>query len=97
MRLNEQEITAIRESFILIFGSGSIYLFGSRIDDSKKGGDIDLYIENIPQNNIANKRIDFLISLKRKIGEQKIDIVINRNDNKPIYQIAKKGILLCKN
>jgi predicted nucleotidyltransferase len=97
MRLLSNEVLAIKESFLEIFTSGSIYLFGSRVDDSKKGGDIDLYIENIQKNNIANKKIDFLISLKRKIGEQKIDVVINRDDNKPIYKIAKKGILLCKN
>ena len=28
-----------------IFHSGDIYLFGGRVDDTKKGADIDLYID----------------------------------------------------
>jgi hypothetical protein len=42
MRLTNYEITSIKESFHQIFDTGKIYLFGSRIDDSLKGGDIDL-------------------------------------------------------
>ena len=45
MRLNENEIKSIKETFIKIFKDGEIYLFGSRLDDNIKGGDIDLYIE----------------------------------------------------
>nr|MBL0721603.1 nucleotidyltransferase domain-containing protein [Sulfurovaceae bacterium] len=46
MRLMTQEKNAIIESFQEVFKSGKIYLFGSRVDDSKKGGDIDLYIQS---------------------------------------------------
>jgi predicted nucleotidyltransferase len=45
MRLTNQEIRDIKESFHRVFGTGKIYLFGSRVDDSSKGGDIDLFIE----------------------------------------------------
>ena len=40
MRLNENEIIQIKQSFESVFHTGKIYLFGSRIDDTKKGGDI---------------------------------------------------------
>ena len=45
MRLSTYEVDAIKDTFKDIFQNGDIYLFGSRIDDDKKGGDIDLYIK----------------------------------------------------
>ena len=46
MRLTKTQIKAIQDSFFTFFMKGDkIWLFGSRVDDSKKGGDIDLYIE----------------------------------------------------
>jgi len=95
MRLTQKQIEAISESFKEIFQSGKIYLFGSRVDESKKGGDIDLYIDTDDKDNLSLKKIDFLVSLKRKIGEQKIDVVISRDKNRAIEQEAiKKGIEL---
>jgi len=44
MRINKQEIEVIKNCFESVFKIGKIYLFGSRVDDSQKGGDIDLYI-----------------------------------------------------
>ena len=46
MRLSIEESKMIRDSAVKYFGKNSkIYLFGSRTDDKKKGGDIDIYIE----------------------------------------------------
>jgi len=64
MRLTNFEATTIKKVFTEIFGEGKIYLFGSRIDDSKRGGDIDLYL--CPKNefeDIREKKIEFLIRL----------------------------------
>jgi len=44
MRLTKRYIDVIKESFKNVFETGDIYLFGSRVDDTKKGGDIDLYL-----------------------------------------------------
>ena len=44
MRLNSFYRKAITTVFYDVFHTGSIYLFGSRVDDSAKGGDIDLYL-----------------------------------------------------
>jgi predicted nucleotidyltransferase len=95
MRLTHFEIEAITGTFKEVFESGKIYLFGSRVDDTLKGGDIDLYIDTVYNNTLIEKKIDFLVSLKRKIGEQKIDVVLSRDKNRPIEQEAlNKGIAL---
>ncbi len=79
-----------------IFGEESkIYLFGSRVDDSKKGGDIDLYIEPENRDALYEKKIQFLIKLKSTIGFQKIDVVIAQDISRLIEIEAKtKGIQL---
>ena len=58
-------------------------------------GDIDLYVELEDQPDSTRKKIDFLVTLKRKIGARKIDVVIDRKQNRPIDRKAKEeGVLL---
>jgi hypothetical protein len=46
MRLTQEQQSAIRTAASEAFGAGAtVWLFGSRVDDHKKGGDIDLVIE----------------------------------------------------
>ena len=95
MRLSEIQQKAIKKYFLEVFHDGHIYLFGSRIDDEKKGGDIDLYIDAPDTKNLVHKKLDFLVKLKREIGNQKIDVVFNKGLNRVIDDIAmKEGILL---
>ena len=98
MRLTPKEQKAITETFSEIFPSGDIYLFGSRVDDTKRGGDIDLYIvleKKMALSTLFDKNIDFLVELKGKIGEQKIDVLISKDKNRLIEQEAlKNGIKL---
>ncbi|NPA28389.1 MAG: nucleotidyltransferase domain-containing protein [Epsilonproteobacteria bacterium] len=95
MRLTDYEIEAIIKSFKEVFKKGEIYLFGSRVDDTKRGGDIDLYIITPKENSTIDNKIKFLISLQDKIGEQKIDVVISKDKNRLIEQEAiKRGVKL---
>jgi len=82
MRLTKQERQAIKETFIDVFNSGKIYLFGSRVDNSKKGGDVDLYIElnkSLDAKTLLEKKLEFKLRLYDRIGEQKIDIVFAKD------------------
>ena len=90
MRLSKKYIETIKFYFNEIFKSGEIYLFGSRVDDTKKGGDIDLYLVVSNHNNLFKKKIKFLAKLKRELGEQKIDIVFNKDKDRLIEKEAKK-------
>lgn len=94
MRLNEYEIKAIKESFKQFDNNARIYLFGSRVDDNKKGGDIDLLIfsDKLTQKDA----IKIKNSLWDKIGEQKIDILIVKDISHPFTRIAlKESVRLC--
>ena len=95
MRLSDQEILAIKTVFNDIFGEGNVFLFGSRVDDSKKGGDIDLFLDPVNRERLYYKKIDFLVKLKNQIGYQSIDIVFNEDNHRLIEQeIREHGVQL---
>ena len=99
MRLLENEKSAIKDSFDSTFlPEDKLYIFGSRIDETKKGGDIDLFIKlskELPEIEKLNKKIEFLNKIYTKIGEQKIDIIFSSLQVKSIEKEAlSKGILL---
>lgn len=68
------------------FGNDAkIWLFGSRADDQKRGGDVDIFVES------ASK--DVMQKLKCKsalvdLFDLKVDLVVGLGD-KPIHRIAK--------
>ncbi len=92
MRLTPDQQRAIRTATTEVFGEGAgVWLFGSRANDSKKGGDIDLLICPHPEatEHIFYKKIRWLSKLERELGERKIDVVIEvPHDTRPIVAIA---------
>lgn len=77
-----------------------MWLFGSRVDDNKRGGDIDLLIETdqVDIDAIARAEVSFQTKIQTKLGEQKIDVLLDypsRKTRPPIFYVAKQtGILL---
>ena len=66
MRLTSEQIAAIKGLATECFGAGTaVYLFGSRLDGAKRGGDIDLYIETdeLEAARILDAKYDFLAKL----------------------------------
>lgn len=92
MRLRAYEIKAIKESVGKLDEHAKVYLFGSRVDDAKKGGDIDLLIFS----QILTQEHAFKISgrICDKIGEQKIDIVIEKDTSNPFTRVIMKEAIL---
>ncbi len=75
----------------------NVYLFGSRADDDKHGGDIDLYIEGYSVSEPVKSKLAFKVALCDVIGEQKIDVVFHdlALPLQPIHEIAlAEGIKL---
>ena len=95
MRLSTSQHQAIKKYFLEVFKEGQIYLFGSRVDERKKGGDIDLYIQTPNKKNLMRKKLDFLVKLKREIGLQKIDVVFDKGMHRAIDGVAiREGMKL---
>lgn len=93
MRLEGYEVKAIKDVIYNKDPKAKIYLFGSRVDDGKKGGDIDLLVISEGLNKIDGWAIKDEIC--DRIGQQKIDIVITRDTNEPFVRIAlREGVLL---
>ncbi|MCD5407258.1 MAG: nucleotidyltransferase domain-containing protein [Desulfotomaculum sp.] len=88
MRLNKYETRVLKTTFKKFDPDAKIYLYGSRVDDTKKGGDIDLLIfsEHLQQKDASEIR-EFLWE---KLGEQKIDILIVKNTTHPFTRLALK-------
>ncbi|MGC2457085.1 MAG: nucleotidyltransferase domain-containing protein [Gallionellaceae bacterium] len=80
MRLTDIQRAVIREEVQRHFGENvRPLLFGSRVRDDARGGDIDLYIEaeGSPQETLA-RELKLYAVLQRRLGEQRIDLVVHR-------------------
>ncbi len=74
MRLKPEIRTYIRESAALLFPDTEVYLFGSRLRNNERGGDIDLLL--LSEDKIDNKKLrGFRVNFYKKFGWQKIDLV----------------------
>ncbi len=92
VRLPEEVVREIKKLTKEIFGEeAKVWIFGSRADLEKKGGDIDIYIETPNLTDRLSKKLKFLVRLEEKIGEQKIDLIVKEPDcAEPICVEAKK-------
>ncbi len=99
MRLNERSkdiiVNTICNNFSEVF---KIILFGSRADDGKKGGDIDLLVETPSAVSLAfTEKINALAEIQAKLGEQRIDLITSCGveDKRLIVKNAyRDGIIL---
>jgi predicted nucleotidyltransferase len=99
MRLTKAQRQAIVEATARTFGpQARVRLFGSRVDDSARGGDIDLYIEVdqvLPNRAAAASRL--IAQLQIALGDQRIDVVLVDPDtaHQPIHETAQRqGVAL---
>lgn len=79
MRLSPEATTIIRTLVRGRFGPDSgIWVFGSRLDDGARGGDIDLYVEpqHLPGDNLFLARSALRRDLERQL-RQPVDLIVN--------------------
>lgn len=71
MRLDEKEKAALKKALTGV--EGEVYIFGSRVDDSLKGGDIDILIFS----KLAPYKLSQDVSIKFFMEcEEKIDVIV---------------------
>jgi predicted nucleotidyltransferase len=75
-------VTAVRSAD----AEAKIWLFGSRADDSKKGGDIDIAV--LSQTIKLSERMHIRRAIVDTLGEQKIDIVVSGDGTDPFFRLA---------
>ena len=95
MRINATELNALRTILGELDPAGSIYLYGSRADDTRRGGDIDVYLS-------ASRPIDLKTRLRTQYRLQQacdthVDLLV-KDPTQPaqtIHKIAvEQGVLL---
>lgn len=99
MRITPSQIESIRRAGHSVLGPQvSIRLFGSRVRDDLKGGDIDLLFETeLMVDNRAQAICNIQGALMRTLGDRKIDILLKdpRTPDAAIFEIARRtGVTL---
>lgn len=99
MRLSPTQIDAIRRVVGEAFGERArVRLFGSRVDDHQRGGDIDLLVEvDQPLANRAAAAARLTAQLQRALGDQRIDVLLVDPETQPlpIHAVARReGVAL---
>jgi predicted nucleotidyltransferase len=102
MRLTESEKQTICQAALHFYGNEcNVYLFGSRTSDELQGGDIDLFIQSNDTSKLSLiNKINFLIELKSKIGDQRIDMVYDKESTKvktAFYNAIQKSCISLNN
>ena len=88
MRITEYEKNVIVDAVKETDPDAKVWLFGSRTDDKKKGGDIDIAIFSEKINKNVMEEINVRHFIYDKIGEQKIDIVTTSDGKEAFFRMA---------
>ena len=97
MRLSTAERRAVESASRETLPAGTrVLLFGSRLDDSRRGGDIDLLIElpaPLSADDTVERRTRFTARLYRLLEERRIDVVMTqqgRPDQRAVVVAARQ-------
>lgn len=99
MRLTKSQVQMIKQVVAMLAGeSAQVTLFGSRVDDDKKGGDVDLLVTLWDEvDHPAELSAKISARLMRLFQGRKVDVLLSAPNLKtlPIHSVAKhKGVIL---
>jgi len=93
MRLTAHARDVIRNTTREVFGADAqVKLLGSRVDDAKRGGDIDLLVQ-LPrhQPDARKKSLTLAARLQMQLGDQGIDVLVLDPDT-PVQPIHREAV-----
>ena len=97
MRVETEQLAIIERTLKMRICDAVVYLFGSRADDSKRGGDIDLFLitgQKVP----LKEKIQILTQLEAEGIQRKVDLIIKNPEHpqeKLYKEVLQKGIRIC--
>jgi len=98
MRLSATQCEAIRAIVSNSLGPAARgRLFGSRLDDSAKGGGVDLVVAlDVPVEAPATLAAKLSVQFMRALGGRKVDVLVTAPnlERLPIHEIASRDALL---
>ncbi len=77
VRLKEKEIKAIKDIIQSFDKEARVYIYGSRADLSKKGGDIDILV--VSSKISLEQELKIKAKLLVALGDRKIDLVVSKS------------------
>jgi uncharacterized protein len=99
MRLSPSQINAIRQATrALAGGSARVWLFGSRVRDDAKGGDVDLMLDmDTPVAEPAQLAARLSAQVARAMYGRRVDVLVRAPNLQalPIHSVAlTEGVML---
>ncbi len=93
MRVSNYIEKELKKACKIAFGDAKIILFGSRADDSKKGGDFDLAIvKDISKEEFTKAKVRFFKYLLLKDLDLPVDLVLYNKANDFFKREIDKGV-----
>ena len=87
MRLSADQANIINQEIVRHLGPGAVWVFGSRLNDQARGGDIDLYVET--DSPVLLDELRCKVSLEEKLS-MPVDLLVRAfEDDSPIARIAR--------
>lgn len=96
MRLKQNEVNIIKSNILKYIYDAKIILFGSRVYDDKKGGDIDIFVETKQEVDLK-QQIKILTGFEINGINRKVDMILKTPTTKKqaIFKtIYQEGIVL---
>ncbi len=92
VRLTEHQVRDIKDAVRRVLGDDAkVFIFGSRADPSRRGGDIDVLVK-VSRSISAEERFDvkkrLFVEMCKRLGERKIDLLVSGEPESPVEKIA---------